>query len=68
MTLNEKIIGITQQANDFLSKDNPIGSQDFINLAGRLMNLSDLASDLEKLEQEERKEVEFEWIWKGNII
>ena len=59
MTLNEKIIGITQQANDFLSKDNPIGSQDFINLAGRLMNLSELASDLEKLEQEERKDIEY---------
>ena len=59
MTLNEKIIGITQQANDFLSKDNPIGSQDFINLAGRLMNLSDLASDLEKLVQEERKDIEY---------
>ena len=68
MTLNEKIIGITQQANDFLSKDNPIGSQDFINLAGRLMNLSDLASDLEKLEQEERKDIEYQWIWKDNIV
>ena len=32
------------------------------------MNFSDLASSLDRLEQEERKEVEFEWIWKDNII
>jgi hypothetical protein len=32
------------------------------------MNYSDLASHLDQLESEERKEAEFEWIWKENII
>ncbi len=68
MNLNEKIIGITEEVNNFLSKDVPLGSQDFIKLANELMNFSDLASSLERLESEERKEVEFEWIWKENII
>lgn len=68
MSLNERIIALTEEVNDLLSKDNPIESQDFITLAARLMNFSDLASSLERLEQEERKEAEFEWIWKENII
>lgn len=50
MSLNEKIIEITQQADDFLSNDDPIGSQDFIKLADKLMNFSNLSSSLEKLE------------------
>jgi hypothetical protein len=68
MSLNERIIALTEEVNDVLSKETPIVSLDFINLATRLMNFSDLASNLERLEQEERKEVEFEWIWKVNII
>ena len=32
------------------------------------MNYSDLASHLDQLESEERKEAEFEWIWKENAI
>ncbi len=68
MSLNERIIALTDEVNELLSKETPIGSQDFINLAIRLMNFSDLSSSLENLEQEERKEVEFEWIWKENII
>jgi hypothetical protein len=32
------------------------------------MNYSDLASHLYHLESEERKEAEFEWIWKENAI
>ena len=32
------------------------------------MNYSDLASHLDNLESEERKEAEFEWIWKENAI
>jgi hypothetical protein len=51
-----------------MSKEMPISSQDFINLAASLMNFTDIASNLERLEQEERKEVEFEWIWKENIV
>ena len=59
MSLNERIIALTEEVNDLLSKESPIVSLDFINLATRLMNFSDLASNLERLEQEERKEVEF---------
>ena len=68
MSLNERIVALTEEVNDLFSKENPIGSKDFINLAICLMNYSDLSSSLERLEQEERKEVEFEWIWKENII
>ena len=68
MSLNERIIVLTEEVNDLLSKESPIDSQDFIKLAGSLMNFSDLASNLERLEQEERKEVEFEWIWKEKAI
>ena len=68
MSLNEKIIALAEEVNDLLSKESPIVSQDFINLATRVMNFSDLASNLERLDQEERKEVEYEWIWKDNII
>jgi hypothetical protein len=68
MSLKERIIVVAEEVNDLLSKESPIGSQDFIKLAGRLMDLSDLTSNLERLDQEERNEVEFEWIWKDNII
>ena len=68
MSLNERIIALTEEVNDLLSKDNPIGSQKFIELAKRMMNYSDLASHLDKLVSEERKESEFEWIWKENPI
>jgi hypothetical protein len=68
MSLNEKIIALAEEVNDLLSKESPIVSQDFINLATRVMNFSDLASNLERLDQEERKDVEYEWIWKDNII
>lgn len=68
MSLNEKIIALTEEVNCLMSKENPIVSQDFIKLATCLMNFSDIASSLENLEQEERKEVEFEWIWKDSII
>ena len=68
MSFNERIIALTEEVNDLLSKESPISSQDFINLAIRLMNFSDLSSSFEKLEHEERKEVEFEWIWKFNNV
>jgi hypothetical protein len=64
MSLNERIIALTEEVNDLLAKDNPIGSQDFIELAASVMNFSDLESHLDKLVSEERKESEFEWIWK----
>ena len=50
MSLKEKIIEITQLADDFLSNDDSIASQDFIKLADKLMNLVDITSNLEKLE------------------
>ena len=68
MSLNERIIALAEEVNYLLSKESPVGSQDFINLATCLMNFSDLASNLERLDQEERKDVEYEWIWKDNII
>jgi hypothetical protein len=68
MSMNERIIALADDVNDLLTKESPIGSQDFIKLAARLMNFSDLTLSLERLEQEERKEVEFEWIWKNNIV
>ena len=68
MSLNERIIVLTEEINDLLSKDNPIESQEFIELAVRVMNYSDLATHLDHLESEERKETDFEWIWKKNPI
>jgi hypothetical protein len=32
------------------------------------MNFADLTSNLFHLEQEERKEAEFEWIWKEDLV
>jgi hypothetical protein len=32
----------------------------------KVMNFSDLAGNFEMLNQEERKEAEFDWIWKEN--
>lgn len=68
MSLNQRIIALTEEVNELMGKDTPIGSQEFIKLAVNVMNLSDLANNLEQLEQEERKEAEFEWIWKGQNI
>ena len=50
MTLNDRIISLTEEVNDLLSKESQIGSQDFIKLASTLMKFSNLASNLEKLE------------------
>jgi hypothetical protein len=68
MSINERIIDLTEEVNDLMSKDTPIGSQEFIDLAVNVMNYSELASYLDQLESEERKEAEFEWIWKENVI
>ena len=68
MSLNERIIALTEEVNDLMSKDTPIGSQEFIELAVSVMNYSDLASHLDQLDSEERKEAEFEWIWKEKPI
>ena len=68
MSFNERIIALTEQVNDLMSKESPIGSQEFIKLALRVMNFADLTSNLEQLEQEERKEAEFEWIWKESLV
>ena len=53
-----------------LTKDDPTDSDNFIQLSTSLMNFSDLPSTLERLEFEEKKEVDFEWIWKepANLI
>jgi hypothetical protein len=50
MSLNERIIALTEEVNGLLSKENPIGTQEFIKLAANLMNFSDLASNLERME------------------
>ena len=68
MSFNERIIALTEQVNDLMSKESPIGSQEFIKLALRVINFADLTSNLEQLEQEERKEAEFEWIWKESLV
>ena len=68
MSLNERTIAITEEVNGLLSKDSPISSQDFIKLAASVMNFSDLSLKLEIMEQEDRKDVEYEWIWKENLI
>ena len=68
MSLNERIMTLTQQVNDFLSKDTKIDSQKFIELSAKMINYSDLASHLDILESEERKESEYDWIWKENTI
>ena len=46
MALNEKIIALTEEVNNLMSKENPIGSEAFINLALRVMNFADLTSNL----------------------
>ena len=68
MTLNERIVALTEEVKDFLSQENSIGSLDFMELANKILNFSDLVSNFEKLEKEERKESEFEWIWKERIL
>ena len=50
MQLNERIIALTEEVNDLLSKESPMCSQEFIKLAASLMNFSDLASNLERME------------------
>ncbi len=47
-----------------LSKEIDITSQGFINLAIKVMSFSDLASKFPLFKSEERKETEFDWIWK----
>ena len=39
-------------------------SQKFMKLVLRVMNFSDLIDSLDNINNEERKENEFEWIWK----
>ncbi len=68
MSLNQRIIALTEEVNNLISKENSVTSQDFIKLALKVMNFTDLTSSLEQLEQEERKEAEFEWIWKENLF
>lgn len=50
MSLNERIIALTEEVNDILSKEAIINSHDFIKTASLLLNFSDLASNLEKIE------------------
>lgn len=50
-----------------LAKDAPTDSDNFIKLTSALMNFSELPSTLERLELEEKKEVDFEWIWKEPV-
>ena len=64
--LNQKIISLTNDVNDLFAKEIPLGSSEFIKLAMKIMNFSDLAGSFERLNQEERKEAEFDWIWKEN--
>ena len=49
-----------------MSKENPIGSEEFIKLALNVMNFADF--NLEELQKEERKEAEFDWMWKESIV
>ena len=60
--------GVSEDVYDLLAKENSLASSDFIKLAMKVMNFSDIASSLERLNQEERKEAEFEWIWKEKKI
>ena len=46
MSLNEKIIAVSEDINQLLSKDIPIDSQNFMKLAVNVMNISDLAKHL----------------------
>ena len=62
------MIGLTDDVSDVLAKENPLGSSDFIKLAIKVMNFSEIAGSLERLNQEERKEAEFEWICKEKIV
>ena len=62
------MIGLTDDVSDVLAKENPLGSSDFIKLAIKVMNFSDIAESLERSNQEERKEAEFEWIWKEKKV
>ncbi len=66
MTLNQRIIALTEEVNSLISKDTPIGSTEFIELAISVMNFSDLSDFLNPIEYEEREDVEFEWIWNGH--
>lgn len=68
MSLNQRIIVLTEEVNQLMGMDSPVGSQEFIKLAVSVMNFADLTDNLQQLEREERKEAEFEWIWKGHNI
>jgi hypothetical protein len=37
------MIGLTDDVSDVLAKENPLGSSDFIKLAIKVMNFSDIA-------------------------
>lgn len=50
MSLNERIISLTEEVNYILSKESEISSHDFMKIAARLLNFSDLASNFEKIE------------------
>jgi hypothetical protein len=62
--MKDKIIAISDQVKQLLDKNLTIDSQGFIDLAVKVMNFSDLSSNLVSIESEERKESEFQWIWK----
>jgi hypothetical protein len=62
--MKDKIIAISDQVKQLLDKNLTIDSQGFIELAVKVMNFSDLSSNLVSIESEERKESEFQWIWK----
>jgi hypothetical protein len=62
------MIGLTDDVSDVLAKENPLGSSDFIKLSIKVMNFSEIAGSLDRLNQEERKEAEFEWIWKEKKV
>jgi hypothetical protein len=38
MSLNDRIIALTEEVNNLIFNDIPIGSEDFIKLAARVMN------------------------------
>ena len=49
MPLNERILALSEEVKDLLSKNNSIDSDKFIDLAVRVMNYSDLVSHLDQL-------------------
>ena len=51
----------------FIEKEENFKSEAFIKLANELMNVYDLSSFLENLSKEERKDADYEWIFKEFI-